>query len=237
MKILRRLGYEFLFIYRYGFLLAYLFVLAVYAAILLSVKNLQDRSVLAVVLIYSDISMLGFIFSAAGLHLEVDSGTVAVLGVSPQTSSSILWPKALVLSAVSLGFGFLLALIGVGRSIEIGPFLLGSLICGATFTCLGISLTTRTTSLTRLLLVAGLLTLPMALPLLGFLGLWRNRLLLLLPGAGGLEWMAAGLSETYRLEPWDGLIALLTATGWLAAAFIWASRDMRLRLFQKAGER
>lgn len=236
MKALNRMRLELIFFYRAGFIFAYLFVLIIYAAILLSVADLALRRSLSVLLIYSDISMLGFLFSAAALHLEVESGTVSALGVVPASSSRIMSVKVAALSLISLLIGAVMGAIGSRESINPFLFLTGSLICSVTFTSLGVSLTSRTRNLTRLLLASGLLTLPMALPLLRFFELLGSPLLLLLPGAGGLEFIARSIRPKPETEYETLLFAAVSSLVWVGLAFSLGARDLRRRLLQKDGE-
>ena len=230
MKHLRRLSFDLLFLWRYGFIYAYLFVAAVYGALLVSLPAGLFRLTAGMALVYSDIAMLGFIFMGASLHLEVESGTVAALGVSPAAPGVIIMLRVLSMTLVSISIALILMLVAGGSRSNLPLFLLGAVSCAATYSCFGISLMSRTENLTRYLLLSGILTLPSGIPLIGFFLGGGVRFSALFPGAGGLGLMCVAL----RGVSWNGGPGIPAAAAnilfWGGAAFLCAERDFRLRI-------
>jgi hypothetical protein len=232
MRLLRRLAFDLLFLWRYGFVYAYLFVLLVYGAVLSVLPQGELRLTVSMAMVYSDIAMLGFLFMGASLHLEVDNGTAAALGITSAEPVQIIAFRVLAMSLASTSIALLLILAGGGRGADLPLFLIGAASCAATFSCFGISLMSRTGNLARFLVFGGVLTLPMAFPLIFFLGGEGFPPAVLLPGAGGLGLMCAALPGI----SWEGGPGVAASAAnillWGAAALFQAARDFRRRVIE-----
>ncbi len=232
MKTFSSYRYDLLFLFRYGFIQAYAFVSLIYCSVIFTLPPGSIRILVSVSLAYSDISMLGCIFTGAALHLEKQSGTIKAVGILPLSSFSFTLRRTLTLSAVSTFFALLVVVSGGGFQVSFPAVAAGAFICAATFTFLGTSVMTRTGNLARFIIIAGLLTLPSGLPLIRYLGLGSNTLFLVLPGAGGLMLMDRA---TGSLSPGGGVpatVIVLNSTIWLGI-FSWlASVDFRKRLVE-----
>ncbi len=235
MRTLRAVRFDLLFLFRYGFIQAYAFVALIYCAAIIAIPSENIRIILSVSLAYSDISMLGCIFTGAALHLEKQSGTIKAVGILPVSFAVFLVRRTFTLSGVSTLFALMPAMAGGRLSIEYPVFAAGAFFCALTFTLIGTSIMTRTGNLSRFIFVAGIFTLPAGVPLLRYLGFTDNPILLVLPGAGGLMLMdrAAG-----NLSPGGSVslaVILLNLLVWAGIALRFAASDFRKRLVEGAG--
>ena len=229
MRLLRMLLWELLFLFRYGFVYAYLFVLAVYSGILFAVPSGPARVLAGTALIYSDIAMLGLIFMGASLHLERQSGAIAAVGVTPVASGTIVAGRAAAMALLSGFIALMLFLVAAGGPAGTIPLTAGVVGAAATFSCFGISLMTRTGNLSRYIILSGIVSLPAGLPLLALFGIRPEPLFSLLPGSGPLQLM---LMAGRGGESGSLAAALANTVFWGCIAFLLAARDFRRRLIE-----
>ena len=229
---IRQIRYELLFLLRYGFIYAYLFVILIYSAVLLALPEGAFRETAGISLVYSDISMLGLIFSGAVFHLERQSGTISAMAVMPVSPYRVTGIKALSMGGTSALFGMILMVIATGFKTDIILFLPGAIGCAFTFTLFGISLMTRTANLSRYIILAGVLTLPAGLPILIYLGFYSTPIYYLLPGAGGLYFISAAAAGLDLTHWWRPVFSAVNIIVWTAAAFLLAAGDYEQRLLR-----
>ncbi|MDD3123967.1 MAG: hypothetical protein PHC62_10770 [Candidatus Izemoplasmatales bacterium] len=100
MKIKKLLIGDIRFQYKYGFYFLYLVFTFLYVFIL---KVIPESWILplAMVLIFSDPSAIGLIFSGAIIQLELSEKTFQSLAISPIKPSEYLWSKLLSLAIIS----------------------------------------------------------------------------------------------------------------------------------------
>lgn len=140
MKRLLLLYGDIKFQYRYGFYFLYAFFSAVYIFIL-GLIPFQWKTSLSFLLIFSDPTLIGLIFSGAIIHLEFSQRTFESLAIAPVGPGNVLFSKAFSLSLISLASAVVIGLsVGVIESLLLFmvSVLLGSFLCsliGITLAC------------------------------------------------------------------------------------------------------
>ncbi len=105
------------FQWRHGFYAVYAVVSLLYVAVLVWIPS-PVRGTVAKVIVFSDPTVLGFIFSAGMLLLEKSQGVPAALFVSPLSPGRWVLARALSLSVLSSLAGLVVLMGGMGADVR-----------------------------------------------------------------------------------------------------------------------
>jgi fluoroquinolone transport system permease protein len=173
-----------------------------------------------VLIIFSDISLLGMFFIGAIVFLERDQGIMQTLFVTPLSVSEYIISQVLALTGLSLLMGLLIGLLRFGFSLSLVPLVAAITGASVLSTLFGIALAVKQRRVTSYFVICTMITLPFFLPVLHYLNIIDiSYLQLFLPTAailnllGGTfspftakDWLYASLA----LIPWGIFIGWLT---------------------------
>lgn len=235
------LGYEFVSHLRRGIVGVYLFISLIYIVLLLQLP-LKLKAGAALILLFTDTTVLGFFFVGAVMQWEREERIFEGLFVTPLRPVSFICVRVVSLTIISLAAGLVIALVGAGPGrIRLVSLLSGMLLSSVFFTLFGIALAVRTSGVNSYFISATALTAPLFLPLLEVIGLWGHPLLILLPTGAALRLLQRGLSVP--AGSWSsaaGIPLAIAAAGilllWTAAAFILALSWFKRFILERIGE-
>ncbi|MCB9682861.1 MAG: hypothetical protein H6733_15445 [Alphaproteobacteria bacterium] len=167
--------------WRHGFAAAYAVVIATYLA-LFSVAPPPAAKVLLPLVLGADTTVLGFFFVGGLVLLERADHSLKAVSVTPLSTAAYLGSKVVSLGALSLAASLGLALLSGHGHHPVQLLLAVALICPL-FVLLGVIVVSRTPTVNRYMVYAGVFTGPLMLPLAEPLGL---------PGAALWDWTPAG---------------------------------------------
>lgn len=210
--------------YRYGIYAAYAFVIALYAALLVSAGPALPAWV-APLLIFVDPAGVGFIFLGALMLLERSEGVRSALATSPVGAADYLAAKLVTLTALALVASSVLMAIGHPAS-DIPLVLATVALTSVMYVGLGVLCARRFATVNGYLIGAGALLTPLIAP--GFLA-FLDPLpgpLLFWPAVAQLRLMLVGLDAQTASAP--ELAIMLAVSAAAAAIVVWlAHRDLR----------
>lgn len=201
---------------RYGFYFIYMFMTAVFIAIIRLLPESWRQTALILTLL-SDPALLGFFFIGGILQLERSEGLLDALFLSPLRPSEYLISKALSLSLISAGSGLVIALGSGLPGVRWGLLAPVMLTGSACFTFAGVAASINLRSTNAFLSIDGLwegiLLLP---PLLLLFGV-NFAPLEVFPGSAVLRLMQTSAGMEVPFAPGAIMLAL-----WTAAAYCFA---------------
>ena len=207
--------------YRSGVHAAYLFVAVSYIVMVRMLPQDMRALVLAPVLL-SEASVVGFFFAGALLHLERSDGVLQALGVTPVTTLQYIAARALTLT----GLAVLLAL-GLGLGSGTTGVRPATLAVAAALTALflavaGLAVASRFDGIDRFVVLGGLVSAGLGLPVLPYLGVLESPLWRVLPTDAALRLLAQGLGAQGVAGAGSAawLLAWCAAAAWLARRWL-----------------
>lgn len=180
MRLLYAIRFDMLFQYRHGFYLAYGFVTLFYAVVLMLLPEPVKIQVLPLIL-FTDISVLGFFFIGGILLLEKDQNSIEALFVTPLKAIEYLLAKYVSLSVIATVATMLLYVL-VHREFSFLPELL--LIVWLNmflYTFVGIALVANVKTVNDYFVVGVPVGIVLFIPLLSHFDIWNAPFLYLLP--------------------------------------------------------
>lgn len=184
-KLLRCIVWDLHFAFRYNIIAVALVITALYTLILKLVPGAGITEVL-VTFIFTDPTMLGFIFIGAMVLFEKDANTLQALTVTPVKPWQYLWSKAISLTLISLFCSTCMAVIGHGFGINFGFFILAVLLSSFLFIFIGFIGVARVKTFNQYIIVIPLFMFPAIFPLADFYGIFKSPLVYLVPTQGSL---------------------------------------------------
>ena len=206
--------------WRSGIWLVYVLVCLSYLFLLALVPEWL-RTPATTLIVFSDPAVLGWFFVGAAMLLEGEQGTAPALFVSPAGVDEWLLGKLVSLTLLAVLASFAVAVPTVG--VELRPLwlLLAVVPCSTFFVLVGVVAGTRVATVNRYLMVGGLATMPLLVPLLAPLGVLDSWLFDLLPSGAALDLLEVGLGQRV---PELGLLlsAMLVLLVWNLLIWRWA---------------
>jgi len=150
MKILKLFMGDVRFQYRYGFYFLYAFFCVIYILIL-KLLPMSWSLPIGILLIFSDPSIIGLIFSGAIVHLELSEKTFDSLSIAPISSPQYLISKLLSISLICVLVSLLIGLFN-GLIIQWFFFVYSILIGSMFFSLIGFTCAFVTNSLNKFFL-------------------------------------------------------------------------------------
>jgi len=231
MRLIHAVGYDIRLQWRHGFYYAYTLICALYI-VLLHVIPSEYQELSAVIITFSDPSMLGFIFIGGLVLLEKGQGILDPLFVTPFRLGEYIVSKTVSLSVLSLisSLTIHIALFGMGR---LGPlYVLGVWLSSCFFTMLGLSFAVRCRTLNQFFLQSSIGSLIFMVPLLSWTGLYSGEWMSFLPTNASLRLIG---STFYSLSAWEATAAIVNLVLWCCVGFLWTLRSVRLFIRDRIG--
>lgn len=204
---------------RYGFMLASLFSIGVWVALLLAFP-IETRRALAPVIIYLDLALVGFFFISGLVLYEKDEATIYALVITPLRFVEYLAAKVTTLTLLAIGISLLLLGLTVGFDLNLLSLLLGTALMSLIALLIGFIAVAPFSSFTSYLIPSQLPALILYLPIIPFFGLWDSPLFSLLPTQGALLLIQGAFNP---LAPEQMIYAVLYGGIWVIG-LTWAAR-------------
>lgn len=216
--LLRAVGWDLRLQIRYHIVTVAAIVTLLYAAVFRAVPPARSENVL-IVLIFSDPSMLGFIFIGVLVLFERAANTLQAVVVTPLSPSQYLWSKALSLTTIAVPCGLAMAIAGHGVHLNYPLLLAAITLTSLFFVFLGFVGVARARSTNEYLLLVPVFLSPATLPFLDFMGIAQSPAFYLIPTQASLILFQAA----FRPRPlWEIVYAASFLLASLAAVFAWA---------------
>jgi fluoroquinolone transport system permease protein len=208
---------------RNGFYGAAAFVLLSWAALLSLVPGDTMRWAMPPLLL-GNLVLGSFYFVGGLVLLERAEGSLTARTVTPLRAGEYLAAKVASLALLYLVESTLLALLFVGPSFALAPFVAGVLLGGALLTLAGFSTVVRFVSINEYLMPSVLVTAVLTLPLIAYVGNWNAWPVYLHPFTPALLLLEAAFAP---VAPWQLVYGLAGGSLWLVPAAWLARRDFR----------
>jgi fluoroquinolone transport system permease protein len=214
-RLLSAMRWEVLIQFRQNIFYAAIFVAVLWSAVLFQIPDAGIVPVLVSVL-FLDLSIFGFFFMAALYYLEKGDRVLEGLVVTPLRVVEYLTAKIATLTALSVVVGAVVTLAVYGVSINWGWYVLAVVGMSVPISLLGFVLAARYNGINEFLVPGVFFLVVMQLPLLGYLGIWDNPLLYLIPSQPGMILLKAAFTGAALWEIGYALLYLvaLVLVGW-----------------------
>ncbi len=219
-RLLSAVRWEVLVQFRQNIFYAAIFVAALWSAVLFQVPDTGIVPVLVSVL-FLDLSIFGFFFMAALYYLEKGDRVLEGLVVTPLRVVEYLTAKIATLSALSVVVGAVVILLVYGLSIQWGWYVLAVVGMSVPISLLGFVLAARYNGINEFLVPGVFFLALMQIPLLGYLGIWENLLLYLIPSQPGMILLKAAFVGA---PLWEIGYALLYLAALIFVGWRWAEQ-------------
>ncbi len=231
MRLAAAIGADIRFQYRQGFYAAYLIVAVLYVVIIRALPEaIQEQA--AVLLIFTDTSVLGSFFIGGVMLLEKAQRIHDALFVTPLRVWEYVAAKLVSLTLLAFAASMLVALGGVGPRMA-SPLLIAGVIGGsALFTLAGMIIGSRAASVNQYLLMTPLVALPVIPSTLVFFGVLRSPAWIVLPTQPPLMYIGAaatGISTPALIG------SAICCAVWCGVLWIWANRWIHAHVVRTLG--
>ncbi|MGB3589528.1 MAG: hypothetical protein WBA23_23480 [Tunicatimonas sp.] len=171
MKALTNLlRWDLLLLHRNQLIVISLALAGLYLGVFYLLKDLGNLEKLLVLLIYNDPVVTGLMFIGALVLFEKDQHTLEALAVSPLSTDTYLWSKAISLTLVALGTSLMMAWAGYGWQFQYVHFVTGVIGASLFYIFLGGWVVAQTNSFNQFLVRMIPLLILTALPFIPFFG-------------------------------------------------------------------
>nr|MDT0662020.1 hypothetical protein [Micromonospora sp. DSM 115978] len=227
-RILRRaVWWDLRLLARYQIATVAIAVTVLYVVLFRAVPAARTDAV-TVLLVFSDPTMIGFLFVGVMVLFERGANTLQAVVVTPLSTGQYLWSKAIALTTVAVPCGLAMTVASHGTDVQPVPVILGVALSSLLFVFVGVVAVARVRSVNEYLLIVPVFLIPAVLPILDTLGVLESPLFYLFPTQASLVLLAAAVTTRPWWEPLYAVLYLAVA---VAAAFVWARRsfDDRIR--------
>jgi len=219
------LKWDIILLLKYGILPVALGIGALYIGL---VFLLDIPSSIIALLIFSDPSMMGFIFVGVMVLFEKQAGTSSALVVTPLQPWQYLLSKSISLSIpaaiVSLAIVFASQLDASYVLVMVAVVLTSIL-----FLLLGFAGAQRVKTFNQYILIIPMFLMPFCIPLVDFFGLWQSQLMWIIPTHSSLKLLTAAF-ETIAI--WEVLLSVSILLISIYLAWRWALRVYRAKMIE-----
>ncbi|MDG4830723.1 hypothetical protein O7627_15620 [Solwaraspora sp. WMMD1047] len=232
-RILRRaVWWDLRLLTRYQVATVAVAVTAAYVLVFRAIPAARTDAV-AVLLVFSDPTMIGFLFIGVLVLFERGANTLQAVVVTPLSSGQYLWSKAIALTTVAVPCGLAMAVASHGAAVNPALLVAGVALSSVLFVFVGFVAVARVRSVNEYLLIVPVFLVPAVLPILDTVGLVESPLFYLFPTHASLVLLAAAVTTR---PGWEQLYGVLYLSAAVAGAFGWAKRSFEGRIRQ-AGAR
>ncbi len=220
-KFINLIIWDFKFALRYHIVTVAALVTLLYASVFFVFKE-YDLTLVLQLMIFSDPTMLGFMFVGALILFEKNSHVLQAVAVSPVKHWQYIWSKAIVLTIIAVvsSLGMSLA----ASNFNFNPVYLISSICLTSFifVFIGIAGVSKVRTFNQYILIIPLYTMPSVLPLLNFFQFTESKILYIVPTQATLNLLDAAFGKATLA---DIAFSFSYLVGWTIVAFL-ISRKM-----------
>ncbi|MBN2609919.1 MAG: ABC transporter permease [Bacteroidales bacterium] len=207
LKLLKTIIWDLKFAIRYNIVTVAVVITALYTIIIKLVPGADIPEVVAS-LIFSDPTMLGFIFTGAMVLFEKDANTLQALAITPVKPWQYLWSKAVSLTLIALFCSFGITIIARGINANFLWLSLSVTLSSFLFIFIGFIGVSRVKTFNQYIILIPLFMLPTVLPLADFYGLYHTSLFYLIPTQGSLLLFKAAFKTATCFEIVYSLVIL-----------------------------
>jgi fluoroquinolone transport system permease protein len=213
---------------RYQIILTAFVIAAAYILAFKLVPFIQIDKVL-IFLIFSDPTLLGFIFIGAMILFEKADQTLPAQVITPLHSSEFLWAKAIALLVPALICSLSMMMAGQGTQFRVILFILNTGLSSLIFTFLGIVGVMHVKTFNQYLIVIPLFLAPTSLPLLSFFGLTNLNILYIIPTQSTLYLFEQVLGSPNTFKE---LACLSYLVLWVYLSYRYAKTSFEKKMYQ-----
>jgi fluoroquinolone transport system permease protein len=174
-----------------------------------------------------------FYFIGGLVLLEKDQGSLEVQVVTPLRTGEYLAAKVGSLILLSMLENVVLVLLIAGPTFRLLPLALGIALASAMYALVGFVAVSRYTSINEYLFPSLIYTMPLALPLVDYFGLYRTWLVYLHPLQAPLLVLQAAFE---MLALWQWLYAILYSALWIGIFYLLARRAFHRHVIGREGK-
>jgi fluoroquinolone transport system permease protein len=219
--------------YRHGLHAAYAFVSIAYIGMYYVLGSTIGNLLLPVVL-FSEASVIGFIFAGTLFHFEKADGAHRALAVTPVRTSACLIARASALSLLTVLACFVIVAGTVRTSFHPLQLLLAAGLTSFLFACIGTAMASRFASIDRFAVWGGLLSAVFGLPLLPWFGVLESPLWALFPTGPSLALFGHALAMDAPVHSASAAIFIVV---WTVPAFLLSRAWLDRFAFERRGSR
>jgi fluoroquinolone transport system permease protein len=217
------LKWDLLLLVKYGILPVAMGIGALYIAL---IYLFSVPTKLVVFLIFSDPSMMGFVFIGVMVLFEKQAGTTSVLAITPLQPWQYLLSKSVSLTVPALLVSVVMA-IAARSSVNYFLLFLGVLLTSVLFLLIGFVGALRVKTFNQYILIIPMFLAPLCIPLVDYFGLWKTPLMWVIPSQSSLTLLNAAFSE---VELWKTILSVLILSISIFLVHKWAEREYRKRM-------
>lgn len=224
MKIfIKLLKWDFILLVKYGILPVAMGIGALYIALIYLFSIPTD---LIVFLIFSDPSMMGFVFIGVMVLFEKQAGTTSALAITPLQPWQYLLSKSVSLTAPALLVSVVMAF---AASARVNYFLLflGVVLTSVLFLLIGFVGALRVKTFNQYILIIPMFLAPLCIPLVDYFGLLKTSLMWVIPSQSSLTLLNVAFSE---VKLWRTILSVIILIISILLVFKWAEREYRKRM-------
>lgn len=222
---------DFLLQWRYGFYYAAAFITLVWIGLLSSLP--QSMIVLALVLIiFTDLGIVGLIFIAGQIIFEKSERTLFALIVTPLAFKEYLVSKLVTLTIMAWVISTIVTLVVYGLNFNLYLFTIGVILTSLIALLVGLIAVAPYQSISNFLLPVQLYLIVMNLPIFAFLGWLTSPIFYLIPTHGSLILLSSAFQP---MELWKIIYAVIYQIIWIILLYVVAER--RFDFYIVAGKR
>jgi fluoroquinolone transport system permease protein len=185
VKLLKTILWDLKFAARYNIITVAIVITILYTLIFKIIPVAAITEVL-ITFIFSDPTMLGFIFIGAMVLFEKDANTLQALLATPLKPWQYLWSKAISLTLIALLCSVGMAFIAKGFTFNLIHFITSTALSSLLFAFIGFIGISRVRTFNQYILLIPMFLLPTILPLADLYGLARSPFFYLIPTHGSL---------------------------------------------------
>lgn len=232
-RLLATMGTDVRLQLRNGFYWAVVFLLAVFAIVILQLPKF-DWGPVVPPLVLGNLVVATFMFMGGLVLLEKDEGTLEAQVVTPLTPDEYLASKVLTLTGLSIVENVVIVYLVCGTHFCALPLVLGIVLASAIYCLSGFVAVARYDSINEYLFPSMIYVAVFALPFLHYAGLWKSPLMYLHPLQAPLVILKGAV---FPLAAWEWAYGLLYSLLWIALTFAWSRRTFQRFVVTAVGAR
>jgi len=180
-------------------------------------------------MIFSDPTMLGFIFIGAMILFEKGDNTLEAQAVTPMRTSHYLWSKAIALLVPALIGSLAMIIAARGVHFRPIPFIACVVLSSLIFTFIGLAGAIKVRTLNQYIILIPLFLPPMCLPLINFYGLTNLSIFWVIPTHSTLYLLEQTVSHVFNFKE---ILNLLYLGLWTYLAYAYANYNFKKSLYK-----
>jgi fluoroquinolone transport system permease protein len=181
---------------------------------------------LVVFLIFSDPSMMGFVFIGVMVLFEKQAGTTMALAITPLQPWQYLLSKSVSLTIPALLISIVMG-IATKASVSILLLLLGVSLTSVLFLLMGFVGALRVKTFNQYILIIPMFLAPLCIPLIDYFGLWETPLMWVIPTQASLTLINSAFNA---VDFWRILLSISILCISILLVYKWAEKEYKKRM-------